>query len=128
MVHQHGHDSSDPRDPRERGIYEAVEQLQSRLLEQNRAQAMAMCIREARKTIPDALAEVREAVDFARCYAQRARIDFTAPIRLPGPTGEDNTIALASRGVFACISPWNFPLAIFSGQVLAARALPSAPR
>ena len=79
------------------------------LLEQNRAQAMAMCIREAGKTIPDALAEVGEAVDFARYYAQRARIDFTAPIRLPGPTGEDNTIALASRGVFACVSPWNFP-------------------
>ena len=85
------------------------------LLEQNRVQAMAMCIREAGKTIPDALAEVREAVDFARCYAQWARIDFTAPIRLPGPTGEDNMIALASRGVFACISLWNFSLAIFSG-------------
>ena len=96
------------------------------LLEQNRAQAMAMCIREAGKTIPDALAEVREAVDFARYYAQRARIDFTAPIRLPGPTGEDNTIALASRGVFACISPWNFSLAIFSGQVLAALAAGNA--
>ena len=96
------------------------------LLEQNCAQAMALCIREAGKTIPDALAEAREAVDFARYYAQRARLDFSVPIRLPGPTGEDNTIALAPRGVFACISPWNFPLAIFSGQVLAALAAGNA--
>jgi len=96
------------------------------LLHQNRAEAMALCIREAGKTIPDALAEVREAADFARYYAARARIDFTAPARLPGPTGESNTIALASRGVFACISPWNFPLAIFSGQVLAALAAGNA--
>ena len=96
------------------------------LLEQNLAPAMALCIREAGKTIPDALAEVREAVDFARYYAQRARIDFAAPVRLPGPTGESNMIALAGRGVFACISPWNFPLAIFSGQVSAALAAGNA--
>jgi RHH-type proline utilization regulon transcriptional repressor/proline dehydrogenase/delta 1-pyrroline-5-carboxylate dehydrogenase len=96
------------------------------LLEQNLAPAMALCIREAGKTIPDALAEVREAVDFARYYAARARIDFAAPVELPGPTGESNIIALAGRGVFACISPWNFPLAIFSGQVTAALAAGNA--
>lgn len=96
------------------------------LLEQNRAEAMALCIRDAGKTIPDALAEVREAVDFARYYGARARSDFAAPVRLPGPTGESNTLALAARGVFACISPWNFPLAIFSGQLLAALAAGNA--
>src|SRR5436309_6367233 len=83
---------------------------------------MALCVREAGKTIPDALAEVREAVDFCRYYAARARADFAAPLALPGPTGERNQIALNGRGVFACISPWNFPLAIFMGQVTAALA------
>jgi len=90
------------------------------LLEQNRAELMALCVREAGKTIPDALAEVREAVDFCRYYAARARADFAAPLALPGPTGERNQIALNGRGIFACISPWNFPLAIFMGQVTAA--------
>ena len=87
---------------------------------------MALCVREAGKTIPDALAEVREAVDFCRYYAARARADFAAPLPLPGPTGERNQIALHGRGVFACISPWNFPLAIFTGQV--ARRWPPAMR
>ena len=83
---------------------------------------VAMCVREAGKTVPDSIAEVREAVDFLRYYAARAREDFGAPIRLPGPTGESNEISLHGRGVFACISPWNFPLAIFTGQVAAALA------
>jgi RHH-type proline utilization regulon transcriptional repressor/proline dehydrogenase/delta 1-pyrroline-5-carboxylate dehydrogenase len=96
------------------------------LMEQNRPLLMAMCVREAGKTIPDALAEVREAVDFCRYYAQRAREDFAAPLALPGPTGERNQIALHGRGVFACISPWNFPLAIFTGQVTAALAAGNA--
>ncbi len=96
------------------------------LMEQNRAALMAMAVREAGKTIPDALAEVREAVDFCRYYAQRARADFAEPLALPGPTGERNQIALQGRGVFACISPWNFPLAIFSGQVTAALAAGNA--
>jgi RHH-type proline utilization regulon transcriptional repressor/proline dehydrogenase/delta 1-pyrroline-5-carboxylate dehydrogenase len=96
------------------------------LLERDRATLMAMCVREAGKTIPDALAEVREAVDFCRYYAQRARADFAAPLALPGPTGERNQIALQGRGVFACISPWNFPLAIFTGQVTAALAAGNA--
>ena len=68
------------------------------------------------------LAEVREAVDFCRYYAQRARQDFAGPKPLPGPTGERNELSLHGRGVFACISPWNFPFAIFTGQVTAALA------
>ena len=96
------------------------------LMERDRATLMAMCVREAGKSIPDALAEVREAVDFCRYYAQRARADFAAPLALPGPTGERNQIALQGRGVFACISPWNFPLAIFTGQVTAALAAGNA--
>jgi RHH-type proline utilization regulon transcriptional repressor/proline dehydrogenase/delta 1-pyrroline-5-carboxylate dehydrogenase len=92
------------------------------LLEAARAEAMALCVREAGKTLPDALAELREAVDFCRYYAHRARLDFARPVALPGPTGERNELRLHGRGVFACISPWNFPLAIFLGQIGAALA------
>src|SRR6201999_981274 len=92
------------------------------MLEAERAAVIALCIREAGKTIPDAIAELREAVDFCRYYAARARADFARPLPLPGPTGERNQLALHGRGVFACISPWNFPLAIFMGQVTAALA------
>src|SRR5690606_1060725 len=81
---------------------------------------IARCIAEAGKTVADAVAEVREAVDFLRYYAPEARRLFTAPIVLPGPTGEHNELRLNGRGVFVCISPWNFPLAIFTGQVAAA--------
>jgi len=90
------------------------------LYEQNRAELMAIAVREGGKTLPDALAEVREAVDFCRYYAARARDDFAEPMLLPGPTGERNQISLHGRGTFACISPWNFPLAIFTGQIAAA--------
>jgi RHH-type proline utilization regulon transcriptional repressor/proline dehydrogenase/delta 1-pyrroline-5-carboxylate dehydrogenase len=79
-------------------------------------------VREAGKTVPDAIAEVREAVDFCRYYASLARAQFAAATRLEGPTGERNELSLHGRGVFACISPWNFPLAIFAGQVTAALA------
>jgi RHH-type proline utilization regulon transcriptional repressor/proline dehydrogenase/delta 1-pyrroline-5-carboxylate dehydrogenase len=89
------------------------------LVEKNRAELMALMIREGNKTIPDALGEVREAADFCRYYAWRARADFEI-CDLPGPTGERNQIRLMGRGVFACISPWNFPLAIFLGQIAAA--------
>src|SRR5256886_14815542 len=77
-------------------------------------------VREAGKTLPDAVAELREAVDFCRYYAARGRELFGAPQELPGPTGERNTLSLHGRGVFVCISPWNFPLAIFAGQITAA--------
>lgn len=86
------------------------------------AELCALCIREAGKTLPDAIAEVREAVDFLRYYACEARARFSAPTVLPGPTGERNTFGLRGRGVFVCVSPWNFPLAIFTGQVVAALA------
>ncbi|MBC7906732.1 MAG: bifunctional proline dehydrogenase/L-glutamate gamma-semialdehyde dehydrogenase PutA [Rhodospirillaceae bacterium] len=82
---------------------------------------MLLVIREAGKTIPDAVAELREAVDFLRYYAAQARSKFQ-PMALPGVTGETNVLELHGRGVFACISPWNFPLAIFIGQVAAALA------
>src|SRR5690606_3963393 len=96
------------------------------LLEQRMPQFMALCTREAGKTIPDGVAEVREALDFLRYYAGQARTLFGAPEQLPGPTGESNTLQLGGRGVFVCISPWNFPLAIFTGQVAAALAAGNA--
>ena len=96
------------------------------LFEANTAELLALCIREAGKTLPDAIAELREAVDFLRYYAVAAELEFGAPIELPGPTGERNTFGLRGRGVFVCIAPWNFPLAIFTGQVSAALAAGNA--
>jgi RHH-type proline utilization regulon transcriptional repressor/proline dehydrogenase/delta 1-pyrroline-5-carboxylate dehydrogenase len=92
------------------------------LYEKHREEFYSLCIREAGKTLPDAILEVREAVDFLRFYASEARRQFVKPIPLPGPTGEHNELRLHGRGVFACISPWNFPLAIFTGPVAAALA------
>ena len=92
------------------------------LYEQHREEFFSLCIREGGKTLPDAILEVREAVDFLRFYASEARRQFTRPMSLPGPTGERNELRLHGRGVFACISPWNFPLAIFTGPVAAALA------
>jgi RHH-type proline utilization regulon transcriptional repressor/proline dehydrogenase/delta 1-pyrroline-5-carboxylate dehydrogenase len=96
------------------------------LLEKSRLGFYDLLIREAGKTYSDAIAEVREAVDFCRYYAVRAREQFSQPVRLEGPTGELNELSLHGRGVFACISPWNFPLAIFAGQVTAALAAGNA--
>jgi RHH-type proline utilization regulon transcriptional repressor/proline dehydrogenase/delta 1-pyrroline-5-carboxylate dehydrogenase len=96
------------------------------LYERDMAPLMALCVREAGKTIPDAVAEVREAADYCRYYAARARIEFAQPQALPGPTGERDEIALHGRGVFLAISPWNFPLAIFTGQITAALAAGNA--
>ena len=96
------------------------------LMERDMPVLMALAVREAGKTVPDAVAEVREAVDFCRYYANRCREDFGAPLNLPGPTGERNELSLHGRGVFVCISPWNFPLAIFTGQVTAALAAGNA--
>ncbi|MCC4597296.1 bifunctional proline dehydrogenase/L-glutamate gamma-semialdehyde dehydrogenase PutA [Xanthomonas campestris pv. phormiicola] len=92
------------------------------LLEARMPEFIALCVKEAGKTLPDGVAEVREAVDFLRYYAGQARAQFGAPERLLGPTGESNELQLHGRGVFVCISPWNFPLAIFLGQVAAALA------
>jgi RHH-type proline utilization regulon transcriptional repressor/proline dehydrogenase/delta 1-pyrroline-5-carboxylate dehydrogenase len=89
-------------------------------LEQEMPALMALCVAEAGKTIADAVAEVREAVDFCRYYAARARSDLTKPLPLPVGGNGARTVALQGGGIFACISPWNFPLAIFTGQVSAA--------
>jgi len=90
------------------------------LLERHRDEFMALCCREGGKTLPDGIAEIREAVDFCRYYAAEAEKNFATPLDMPGPTGESNQLQLQGRGVFLCISPWNFPLAIFLGQVTAA--------
>ncbi len=88
-------------------------------LEQDMGTWCARIVHEGRRTWGDAVSEVREAADFCRYYAGQARAAM-APQLLPGVTGERNTYALGGRGVWACISPWNFPLAIFTGQVVAA--------
>jgi RHH-type proline utilization regulon transcriptional repressor/proline dehydrogenase/delta 1-pyrroline-5-carboxylate dehydrogenase len=97
----------------------AVLRRAGELLEQRLPHFCGLLAREAGKTLGDGVAEVREAVDFCRYYAQQAE-EKLAAIALPGPTGESNTLQLHGRGVFVCISPWNFPLAIFAGQVVAA--------
>ncbi|HET7369376.1 MAG TPA: bifunctional proline dehydrogenase/L-glutamate gamma-semialdehyde dehydrogenase PutA, partial [Gammaproteobacteria bacterium] len=96
------------------------------LYETHTADLMALAIREAGKSVVDAIAEVREAVDFLRYYSLRCRRDFGEPLKMPGYTGERNELSLHGRGVFVCISPWNFPLAIFTGQVTAALAAGNA--
>ncbi len=91
------------------------------LIEQNRGRLIALLQSEGGKTLDDCVSEVREAADFCRYYAAQARRQL-APRTLPGPTGESNQLRYRGRGVFVCISPWNFPLAIFTGQVAAALA------
>jgi RHH-type proline utilization regulon transcriptional repressor/proline dehydrogenase/delta 1-pyrroline-5-carboxylate dehydrogenase len=92
------------------------------LMEENQPELMALCAREAGKTVRDAVSEIRRAVDYLRYYALQARKNFASPVIPPGPTGEANELSLHGRGVFACISPWNSPLAIFTGQVSASLA------
>ncbi|MDX9997250.1 MAG: bifunctional proline dehydrogenase/L-glutamate gamma-semialdehyde dehydrogenase PutA [Phenylobacterium sp.] len=94
-------------------------------LEAERERLIALCVREAGKTLPDAVAEVREAADFCRYYAHLAQTRMV-PETLKGPAGESNVLELHGRGVFVCISPWNFPLAIFTGQIAAALAAGNA--
>lgn len=103
---------------------EALEKT-ANLLEKNIDELITLCMREAGKTVSDAMAEVREAADFCRYYAARAKELFTTK-SLISPVGEDNFYSLHGRGVFLCISPWNFPLAIFIGQVAAALAAGNA--
>ena len=95
-------------------------------LESDRDHLIAILSREAGKTLPDAISEVREAADFCRYYAHLAEIQFGQADILSGPVGEINSLHLQGRGVFACISPWNFPLAIFTGQITAALAAGNA--
>ena len=105
-----------------RGAHHRAECLEraAELLEAQIPELMGVIVSEAGRTLEDALSEVREAIDFCRYYAQQARENFSNPIKLPGPTGELNALSLHGRGVFVCISPWNFPMAIFMGQVSAA--------
>jgi RHH-type proline utilization regulon transcriptional repressor/proline dehydrogenase/delta 1-pyrroline-5-carboxylate dehydrogenase len=91
------------------------------LIEQNRGRLTALLQVEGGKTIDDCVSEVREAVDYCRYYASEARRAL-APKPMPGPTGESNELRMQGRGIFICISPWNFPLAIFTGQVAGALA------
>jgi RHH-type proline utilization regulon transcriptional repressor/proline dehydrogenase/delta 1-pyrroline-5-carboxylate dehydrogenase len=95
------------------------------LFESARGDLIALLVREGGKALPDSVSEWREAVDYLRYYAARAR-EMSEPRPLPGPTGESNELRLEGRGVFGCISPWNFPLAIFTGQVSAALAAGNA--
>ncbi len=95
------------------------------LIEQNRGRLIALLQSEAGKTLDDCISEVREAADYCRYYAAQAKIAF-APRALPGPTGESNELRYRGRGVVACISPWNFPIAIFTGQITAALAAGNA--
>jgi RHH-type proline utilization regulon transcriptional repressor/proline dehydrogenase/delta 1-pyrroline-5-carboxylate dehydrogenase len=92
------------------------------LLEARRGRFLALLQSEGKKTLDDALGEVREAADFCRYYAAEARRLFANDTPLPGPAGERNMLRLVGRGPFVAISPWNFPLAIFMGQVTAALA------
>ncbi|MHB1250314.1 MAG: bifunctional proline dehydrogenase/L-glutamate gamma-semialdehyde dehydrogenase PutA, partial [Polaromonas sp.] len=94
-------------------------------LQQQMPKFCALLVREAFKTWGDAVSEVREAVDFLRYYANEAE-RIMQPVAMPGPTGETNELRLVARGVWVCISPWNFPLAIFTGQVAAALATGNA--
>jgi len=107
--------SRTPAETRARVLERAAE-----LLEENAAHFIALLQREGGKTLDDALSEVREAADFCRYYAAEGRKRFGASEAMPGPTGESNVLVLRGRGVFVAISPWNFPLAIFTGQVTAA--------
>jgi RHH-type transcriptional regulator, proline utilization regulon repressor / proline dehydrogenase / delta 1-pyrroline-5-carboxylate dehydrogenase len=117
-----GHQASHDWDKTPAGERAACLERFADLIESNTPELLALCVREAGKTLSDAIPEIREAVDFCRYYAGRARAEFSEPLIMPGPTGELNEVSLHGRGVFACISSWNFPLAIFSGQVTAALA------
>ncbi|MBS9778223.1 MAG: bifunctional proline dehydrogenase/L-glutamate gamma-semialdehyde dehydrogenase PutA [Gammaproteobacteria bacterium] len=90
------------------------------LFEENQHELVSLCMREAGKVYQDSIDEIREAVDFCRYYAVEAENNWGKKIMLPGPTGETNELEIMGRGVFFCISPWNFPLAIFTGQIVAA--------
>jgi len=105
--------------PDERG---SVLRAAADLFERQRGELVALCVREAGRTVADSVAEVREAVDFLRYYATEGERLFAGPTALHGATGERNELRLQGRGVFLCISPWNFPLAIFTGQIAAALA------
>ncbi|HLF10744.1 MAG TPA: L-glutamate gamma-semialdehyde dehydrogenase, partial [Gammaproteobacteria bacterium] len=92
------------------------------LFEADTAELVARCVAETGRTVADGLSELREAVDLLRYYAAQSERTIGMPTKLPGPTGEHNELRFTGRGVFMCISPWNFPLSIFTGQIAAALA------
>jgi RHH-type transcriptional regulator, proline utilization regulon repressor / proline dehydrogenase / delta 1-pyrroline-5-carboxylate dehydrogenase len=96
------------------------------LFEADRPALMGLMVQEAGKTLGNAQSDLREAVDHLRYAAAGARRSFASPVELKGATGERNELSLHGRGVFACISPWNFPLAIFTGQIAGALAAGNA--
>ncbi len=96
------------------------------LFEKHSDELLRLCVMEGGRSIPDSISELREAVDFMRYYGAQARKHYGEPTVMPGPTGERNTYSMRGRGVFIAISPWNFPLAIFTGQVTAALAAGNA--
>lgn len=89
-------------------------------LEENKHELIALCALEAGRSLQDGIDEIREAVDFCRYYAENARSQWGKDLHMPGPTGETNLLKITGRGVFFCVSPWNFPIAIFTGQIVAA--------
>ncbi|MGD8940504.1 MAG: bifunctional proline dehydrogenase/L-glutamate gamma-semialdehyde dehydrogenase PutA, partial [Gammaproteobacteria bacterium] len=97
----------------------AIAERTADLLEEHLEELTYLCVQEGGRCVKDAAAEVREAIDACRYYAAQARLTLTAH-QLPGPTGESNTLSVHGRGVMVCISPWNFPVAIFTGQIIAA--------
>jgi RHH-type proline utilization regulon transcriptional repressor/proline dehydrogenase/delta 1-pyrroline-5-carboxylate dehydrogenase len=110
-----------PASGRAAALERAADAMEARMRE-----LVSLIVREGRRTYADAVSEVREAADFCRYYAMQARERFEEPLLLAGPAGERNELRLHGRGVFACIAPWNFPLAIFTGQVAAALAAGNA--
>jgi len=98
----------------------AIIKTLAKLILRDRDHLLWLLVHEAKKTLVDAISELREAEDFCRYYANIAQQQFTKPQTMPGPTGESNILHYAGRGVFICISPWNFPLAIYVGQIVAA--------
>jgi RHH-type proline utilization regulon transcriptional repressor/proline dehydrogenase/delta 1-pyrroline-5-carboxylate dehydrogenase len=109
--------SQTPASERAAALERAADRLEACTVE-----LVSLIVREGGRTFADAVAEVREAADFCRYYAAQARNIFSRAIQLSGPAGESNQLSLHGRGVFACIAPWNFPLAIFTGQAAAALA------
>ncbi len=90
------------------------------LIEKNTQEFLRLLSSEGGRCIKDAASEIREAVDFCRYYAVLAKQQLSEPHTMPGPAGETNQLFNVARGVYYCISPWNFPLAIFTGQIAAA--------
>ncbi len=90
------------------------------LIQKNQTMLLYLLRHEAGKSLDDSISEIKEAIDFCRYYAHCAEHDMSSSLKMPGPTGEDNFLSLQGKGIFVCISPWNFPLAIYVGQIAAA--------